>query len=387
MSYLVSIGIATRNRQFFAEKTIKQVYALGETVQIVVSDNSDDDSLRTMIGEILDQDRIKYIYTPQRISVVENYDLTAQNADGAFYLCIGDDDLVLEQVTELAAWMDKCKVDAVRSSRGVTYIWPGATSRFGRVAVEKITGECHRFSALDGVIQVLKQGCQGYIETDMAGSYHALVRMSKMREVQEKTGFFFSGFSPDIYSATCLSLLPDIRCAAVDFPVSIPGSCASSATNRGAKGSAVSRVDDAIKRVGKEGYQWEKQNIFYYTPETTWADSMIKATRLMGREDLLNLYFNKAALVNEIYRIWGNVVPEIRELLKKEETVQCKTRQPGPDYWQWRKWNRIKRRLNGDVRDMFFVSDNMQAYSRIERFLNSGKRKTDWNKIMERTSL
>ena len=80
--YLVSVAIPTYNRQKFAAIAIRQVYSLGSDVQVVIADNSDSNILFDTIRDIVDHERVKYIYTKEKLSVVENYDLAARHADG-----------------------------------------------------------------------------------------------------------------------------------------------------------------------------------------------------------------------------------------------------------------------------------------------------------------
>ena len=47
VEYLLSIVVPTRNRQFYAIQTIKQILSIADkSIQVVVSDNSDDNSLK-----------------------------------------------------------------------------------------------------------------------------------------------------------------------------------------------------------------------------------------------------------------------------------------------------------------------------------------------------
>ena len=376
MNYLVSVGIATRNRQFYAEKTIRQIYSISEDIQIVVSDNSDDDSLGHMIEDLLQEDRIVYIYTPQRISVVENYDMTAKYSTGEYYICIGDDDIILSNIVDVAEWMRANGYDAAKTSREITYIWPGASSKFGRLVIERIDNGYYEFDCVEGVKTVLKNGCQSYIQIDTAGSYHALIKTSRMNELRTITGYCFSGFSPDIYNATGLSLLKNMRCVKINFPVSVPGSCVHSATNRSAHNAAISSVPEAISKYGREGYVWDERVPYYYTPETVWADTMLKALHDMDRDDLIDAYYNKAIVVNKMYYRWVDSRSEIDRILKDEEKELIKN----GDNAKWERFTnkksfvrKIKLRLHGKALDVPLVSDNNRAERLTRNYLSYKK--------------
>ncbi|MBS6375021.1 MAG: glycosyltransferase [Erysipelotrichaceae bacterium] len=377
--YLVSVGIATRNRGFYMLKVFDQLYKLGKDVQIVISDNSDNNELEHQLKEYIDNDRVKYIYTKDKLSVVNNYNITATHATGEYYICIGDDDIVLSNVLDLAKWMRKCNIDAVKTSREITYIWPGASSKFGRISFTSISKKSYSFDCEQGVIEALQDGCQNYLITNMVGSYHGLVRMSRMNEVFDKTGVYFGGFSPDIYSATCLSLLPNMKCVYLDFPISVPGSCAKSATNRSSKRTAISTVEEAIKTYSNIGYKWSEEIPYFYTPETTWAETMTKAIKAMGREDLFE-YFNKKTLVNSIYTRWTDYAHDLYSVFTEEERNLISddyTQKANTNYSKLRK---LLRRFHGEVKDIFFVSDNFKAKKKIDSYM---KKKVNFDNYWE----
>ena len=60
MQYLLSIVIPTRNRQKYALQSVQQIYDVtDDAVQIVVQDNSDDNSLSAMLEKQAFGPRVK----------------------------------------------------------------------------------------------------------------------------------------------------------------------------------------------------------------------------------------------------------------------------------------------------------------------------------------
>ena len=382
MEYLISVGIATRNRQYYAEKVIKQILRLGDNIEICVSDNSDNEDLRSAIERIEKNEQIKYKYTKGRISVVENYNITAEIATGEYYICIGDDDIILPTIFDVVNWMKNNKIDAVKTSRQLSYAWPVKGEYKGKMRVGFFTNDAYLFDAHKSVITLLKNGCQGYLYSDMAGSYHSLVRMEKMNMVKEITGYYFNGFSPDIYSAVCLSLLPNMRCAHFGFPVSIPGHCKASASYRGKKRKAVSSVEDAISNYSKKDYQWDKLVPYYYTPETTWAESAIKAVKMMGRDDLIDDYYCQEHLVNILYKRWVEYRKELLGFLTSDQKqmINIEKNYVNPNILNLDRtfFDKIVSRINGDVRVYWNVEDNMCALRILMKYLNKKRQHKKW---------
>lgn len=387
MNYLISVGIATRNRQYYAEKVIRKTSELDESIEICVSDNSTENTLENDLADLISSGQVKYRYIREKISVVENYNNTAAMANGEYYICIGDDDLILPTIFDVVRWMKENKIDAVRSSRQLNYKWPVPGNCDGTLSVGYFTTDCHTFNAFESVVQLLKNGCQGYLYSDLAGSYHALVRMEKMQDVREISGFYFSGFSPDIYSAVCLSLLENLRCAYFDFPVSVPGWCIHSATYRGRHRIAVSTVDEAIKNYSKEGYLWEKLIPRYYTPETTWAETVLKALKKMGRQDLVDRYFNRELLVNLVYNRWSEYRDIISENLTKEELGLLHEDKSylNPNQLELGRtfFDKVYSRITGDVRVYCNVKDNYEAEKCFMKYIHLRRQKRKWEKLLQ----
>ena len=121
-SCLLSIVVPTRNRQFYAVQTIKQILKVTDKcVQIVVSDNSDDDRLRMLVKNLDDQ-RVKYEYIAERIPGVDNYANGISMSDGEYVCCIGDDDGVLREIVDLAQWASENNVKAIKPGVQAAYI-------------------------------------------------------------------------------------------------------------------------------------------------------------------------------------------------------------------------------------------------------------------------
>ena len=130
MTYpLVSIIIPTRNRQTYTDKTLRTILSYKSPIEIIVQDNSDDNTLADMIADILDDDHVIYHHINNRIAGVDNYNIAAQYATGEFFCAIGDDDIVLPNIIDCAVWMKRNQIDAVLPSKQSTYFWPDENSQ------------------------------------------------------------------------------------------------------------------------------------------------------------------------------------------------------------------------------------------------------------------
>ena len=73
--YLLSVIIPTKNRQYYCLNSVKQILSCyGNRVEIVVQDNSDDDSLGAEI-DALRAENVIYHYQGGILSFVDNFDI------------------------------------------------------------------------------------------------------------------------------------------------------------------------------------------------------------------------------------------------------------------------------------------------------------------------
>ena len=294
--YLLSVVIPTRNRQEYTIQAIRQILGVtdGKT-QIVIQDNSDDQSLFEMIQEI-DTQRIVYHYTPEPLSFVDNFEIATKLATGEYVTLIGDDDGVLPAITQIAQYAKDNGYDCVTSKVLVTYYWPhsgakkaGCTEETGYFRLNKYTNTHMSVDVPKHLEKVLRNGCQFYHSSGIPKIYHGLVRNTLLEEIRNDYGRLYSGLSPDIYSAFCISAL-NRKTLYVDFPYTIDGNCKKSGAGAQAQGKHTGSLKDAPHFRGNPNYQWEELVPQVFSVQTIWADSGLTAVRQLGRQDLLEKF-------------------------------------------------------------------------------------------------
>ena len=90
-----SIIIPTRNRQAQAIEAVKScINSRYRNIEIIVTDGSNDDSLKKKIRRFNDP-RIKYFYHSKSLAMKDNWEFGVTKATGDYIGIIGDDDALM----------------------------------------------------------------------------------------------------------------------------------------------------------------------------------------------------------------------------------------------------------------------------------------------------
>ena len=287
---LVSILVATRNRQSYADALVKDILSWADQrLEIVVEDNSDNNELSALLRTALSNDQVHYRYNSQPISSIDNFNNTVAQSSGEFVCLVGDDDGVNPAIIEVATWAREHRIDCVTGNIRQEYIWPRTDSRGatrpGTLSHPAYSGTYGYADPVACRRGLTKRGGTHYLELPFPRLYHGLVRRSLLDDARAKTGYYLGGLSPDIYSAVVLNLLSQ-KTLHLDYPLTIPGVCTVSTTATEGKYAAHStNVRDAPHFRSREWYQFSERLPPVYCVDTIWADSALAAMMDMGMTD------------------------------------------------------------------------------------------------------
>ncbi len=289
--YLLSIVIPTRNRQYYALQSVKQIYNVtDDRVQIVIRDNSDDDSLKAMLDNEHFNSRVKYDYIEKRIPGVDNYAGGIAASDGEYICCIGDDDGVLRCIVDLVEWAKKNQIPVIKPGVQASYIWPGTSTEFptGCLTLQSCDSSSFTVNPQQELIGFLESGCLDLPNALLVKAYHGIVRKDMFDYIYNKTGRYCGGLSPDIYLSISLSLnISSLLC--INMPMTIFGACRQSTTGDSINKTNVSKLEDAPHFIGQP-YTWSDKVPRFYCGTNIWADSAMHALDEMGAEDYKKRY-------------------------------------------------------------------------------------------------
>lgn len=296
---LLSIVVPTKNRYPYLKKLVELFHTVytSRDVELVISDNSDDNSdFESYIRQLKDQ-RIKYVYVKGSLSVCENADKAIMLSNGEYVNMIGDDDANQREIVKVAQYMKEFGIESLSCYR-CNYRWPGLRSMFynpekkysGSLKIKKTTQVIKYVDVQKELLKILKQGASATYGT-LPCVYNGIVKRSLLDRVYEITGTFFPGPSPDMSNAIALSLIVK-KHVYLDYPISWAGKSAQSAGGLGVMHKHSMQISDVPWLSKDTKDKWEKNIPLYWTGSSVWAESAIKALRHMGRQDLLDRYFS-----------------------------------------------------------------------------------------------
>lgn len=293
---LISILIATRNRQKYAFYAAQSILSLKDSrFELIIQDNSDTDELKEQFESLLMDKRFNYRYTPPPLSSIGNFNAAIELAKGEYVCLIGDDDGVSKDIIEATHWAKQNNIDALVGSICANYRWAGtgqSDTLFtkmtdGTLVITEFSGKIEKINLEKALLKLIRNGGTYYLDYKFPKLYHGIVKSSLLKEMKIITGYYIGGLSPDIYAAVAFSCLAK-NAVHIDLPLTIPGVCAaSSSVIEGVqkKHSKEYKYIPHLKHRGK--YCWSDEVPPIYCVESIWADSALAALRDFNRNDLI----------------------------------------------------------------------------------------------------
>lgn len=313
---LLSVIVPTKNRYEYLKDCIKTISTIDNgSIELIVQDNSDNNEDIIKFIEGLNYTNLKYFYTKEHLSVIENCDLALKNSTGEFVCMLGDDDTVASKIVDVVKWM---KENTVESCLGtiVRYNWPDLVfkhHKYHSMIIPEINNNIREISLKDELEKCLYIGAQTM--NKLPKVYHAIVSRKALERVYKKTGSYFPGSSPDMANAVALacSLKNHII---LEYPIIISGFSYKSTGGQGTRGTHVGNIED-MKHLPKDTCElWNEKIPYIWTAETIYADSVISSLKRMGENEKLesfNFINHYAAFVCYNSSLSNIVFPYIRK--------------------------------------------------------------------------
>ena len=197
---LISIIIPTRDRAEVLKYSLASCVRIRDSeIEIVVSDNSSVDDTPNVVAKFKDA-RIRYVRTPQRCSMRQNFEFAVCHASGDYIFILGDDDaLIPNQFPYLRSLLERFTPDTMTGAI-VKYAWPSPVAyNGGRIKLQ--------FKSLYGIPAIVS-GEQLRSDLERRGAliaryapriYGGVASRRVVEGLKAKTGELFMASSPDTY--------------------------------------------------------------------------------------------------------------------------------------------------------------------------------------------
>lgn len=326
MQPLLSIAIATKDREQYCIKTIQSILSFkDDRIQITVADNSNTTKVKEFV-DALASPQIAYLHDNSPISSIDNFNRAMEMTTGEYICLLGDDDGILPEAMDYLEWAKLNNIDSFCCKDTIPYFWPGAHPSYesGGLFVSKFTEGKKKVDAKKELVKLLEAGIVNYMFFDLPKSYHGFVKKDIMLEIKERSGNFYGALSPDIFSVVAIALSCKNHYI-IDKPLTIAGVCRTSTTADQFKGLHSGELKDMPHlRNRKVPYIWDKDIPEFYSVTTIWGDSglnSIDAMKMPEYRQYFNIYplVAQALLMNRKQIL--NYMIEKCEKLRKEKKI------------------------------------------------------------------
>jgi glycosyltransferase involved in cell wall biosynthesis len=124
---ILSIIIPTKNRIHYAKSAIFNVISIeSPQLELIIQDNSDDNSLGQWIAREISDNRLVYNFTKENLSFVANFNKAIESSKGEYICIIGDDDGVNPEIITAVNFLKANSIQCLSIRTISNYVWPNS---------------------------------------------------------------------------------------------------------------------------------------------------------------------------------------------------------------------------------------------------------------------
>jgi glycosyltransferase involved in cell wall biosynthesis len=300
---LLSIIIPTRNRYECLTSVISALlkYIDDDNFEIVIQDNSDNNTIITNYLTSINDDRLSYYFTDTCISVKENTELAISNSVGEFITFIGDDDLVSPYIVDIVTAMKIRNINSLIFNSG-KYWWQNVSFKkknyYNKPSsflipknVSSVFMKLNTFTELD---LMLSHGATSSFR--LPKFYHGIISRDLLIKIKDK-----SSISPDISFSTALGLVCTEHYF-INFPATIYGASKNSGGGMTMEKKHYGKIEDQsfLPKNAKE--IWDELIPEVWSEHTTYPVSVSHVLQQFSSNKTINYnVFFSSMLVYEFY--------------------------------------------------------------------------------------
>lgn len=377
----LSIIVPTKNRYKFIKAIIKKFlddFGTNAELELVIQDNSDDNSEIQKFLETNNSFNVVYNYDRGNLSVCENFTNGILKSSGEYICMIGDDDGFTDEIIRVVEYMQQNQIESAIFNKA-HYKWPDALNAMSKrrffelkthsLAIHRCDG---RISSVNPSKELDLATAEGFFQLrKMPEIYHGIVKRSCMDVIYKATGTYFPGASPDMANAVALSLIVK-KHVYINSPVVFSGQNAVSTGGQGLRKQHVGKISDQHHLpVGTEE-RWSDKLPKIWTAQTIYAQSAVEVLTALHKEDMLQkinweYLYAKFAVDHKDYKEMVDSLmlnSESRNRYAKyKRKIEIHLAGRYPMYWV--------RKILGRSLDYYYdnVEDTIEAAECIEKFI------------------
>lgn len=291
MQPLLSIVIPTKDRYKYLKNLIPYLDVLSsDFVEIVVQDNTFDNSEILEFLKSNSFNNLNYFYTREPLSIIENCDNAVLNSNGKYVCFLGDDDFICEKLIDVVKLMEIYSIDSF-SCHSARYNWPDlqkADLSLPSLLLYTENDPPFYFICPEKRLNELLTS-QQYSLNNLPKLYHGVVSKRILTDIYSKCNSFFPGFSPDISNAVAVCMFSK-KHLHIELPLIIAGFGFNSTAGLGARNRHVKRVDQVSMLPKDVSDKWDRSIPYIWTGNTVWAASIIESLVRLDQHELLKYF-------------------------------------------------------------------------------------------------
>lgn len=317
----LSILIPTKNRYPYLFHVVEAIISKikRDDLEIVIQDNSDDNTKATKFFENLADSRVKYFYHSESLPISDNVELAIENATKEYLTIIGDDDFVAPCICDVVDAMKQREIEVLTYDCGyywwhsVEFAQPSKARQKKAFWIPKITLGDHEFVEIDAKQQLKKMLENGCVSIgDMPRFYHGIVSSKLLEKIKLRAGRYLIASCPDICFSTEIAIVIDTFYH-LNYPVTVYGASRDSAAGLGARNAHFAELDKVPFLRAETLQQWNQNIPYVWSPVTTYVQSVSEVLTVM----LPNRQVDFSAMYISMLRNERNLMPYIKPAMRR----------------------------------------------------------------------
>ncbi|MDR1582694.1 MAG: glycosyltransferase [Prevotellaceae bacterium] len=289
---LLSIVIPTKDRYDTLIPVVDSFlnHIVGDDYEIVIQDNSGDNSRWLQYAKTRQDEKIRYFYDAVPVPIKDNVNRAFDNALGEYWIFIGDDDFVSPYILDVVKMMKEKEVEALIYTLSAYYFWGDVQFKSENYyqrknafwMPQKTRTNLIKKNSKHELNQVLRKGGVSYI--DLPRLYNGIVKREAMYNIKNRVGNYVVGSCPDMSLCVSLTFILN-EYYYIDYPVGVFGHSGIRFNNKEAHFAKLDNVPFLPKNIREI---WNPSIPRYWCNSTIWPQTVCETLQAFHSNKRIN---------------------------------------------------------------------------------------------------